>query len=116
MNNSELLKIMNQDCNFLKEHEIQNVCLVKRKIDSELVPTHILFNYWFKSVPVTLKAIRNSDGTYKIGFKDDFFIKKVSLNSLIKTLNSFKVEVQLGHNGMVLEAKFYKRNSKKGKL
>ena len=116
MNREQLKEIMTEDFKVLEGLGLTNLCLVK-KLDSEgiLAPSHIIFNYWFDCTFVTLKANRNEDGTYSIGYKDKIFLKKVKPAEFITTLEKYDAHVQLTYGGQVQEIQFFSRKNKKKK-
>lgn len=116
MNREQLKEIMTNDLKVLESLELTNLCLVK-KIDEDgiLSPSHIVFNYWFDCTFITLKATRNDDGTYNIGFKDNIFIKKVKPENFINKLDKYDAKVQQTYNGQVQEVQFFHKRTRSKK-
>lgn len=107
------------DAKYLEEiSELTNVCMVKKvNHDKKVVPSHIVFNFWFDDNSISLKAmpIPEKEGYYNIQFKDIIIIKETRLCDIVNTLNKYEIEVTRDYSGNINNIRFSKRHKKKGK-
>lgn len=119
MTNEWYLKLA-EDAKYLEETlNLPNVCLVKKvQPTGELVPSHILFSYWFDDNSVNIKAIPIPDkvGYYTIQFKEILIIKSIKACDLLSKLNKINMIVQRDYNGNAMSITFSQdKKQKKGK-
>lgn len=110
----QLIKIMEEDLKVLEDLGFHNLCLVKiQKPDKQLIPSHIVLNYWFDFTTLTLKAVRNEDGTYNISFRDNVLVKSVLPADFDKELSKYSVEFVQGARGVMQNVVFKKKTKNK---
>lgn len=107
---------MQSDTDWLDSQDaFWNACLVK-KIDfntKELIPTHILFHYWFGAHSIQLKAYPTEVGhNYDVYYKDKLLCKNINVESIEQELSKFDVIVRK-HSSMSSDLEIIKRSRNK---
>lgn len=107
---------MKSDTDYLSSRDVfGNVCLVKR-IDpttKELVPTHIIFNYWFGCHSIQLRANPTKlEHHYNVVYKDKLLCKDTDIKLVENQLSKYDIITRKPINGKD-EVEIIKRSTNK---
>lgn len=91
--NKDLSNKLIEDSKYLMENNFYNVCLVKTYNESkELIPKHIIFNFWVDLYPITFIAKILPNYKYDIYIKNDLLEHNIEITKIEHILSMYTVK------------------------